>query len=70
MKQKFIVAYISFFENDLTQTLVEAESAIEAANIILVSHGYTYDTNEFNTLEKLSLEVFNSAVCINVMEIL
>jgi hypothetical protein len=67
--RKFIVAYMSFFENNLTQEVIFAHTPLEAAIKKLESQGYLYEVEQFCDVEGLSKELFNSDAVISVMEI-
>jgi len=66
--RKFIVAYLSFFENNLTQEVIWAETELEAASKKLSCAGYDYPIADYETLEDLAKELFNSDAVISVYE--
>lgn len=67
--RKFIVAYMSFFDNNLTQEVIYAHTELEAASKKLSSEGYDYHTEDYKTLDDLAKELFNSDAVISVYEV-
>ncbi len=62
---KYIVAYISFHDNVMTQELIEAPSEFEAAKVKL---GYSPWGDE-ETLEHLKVSAFDADCMISVYQI-
>lgn len=77
--KKYVVAYISFFDNDLVQIIIKAESeyeAIKKAMIELCSEEYRQDEIDFQndpeypkTVEGQKRLAFNSDSMISAIEI-
>lgn len=67
--RKFIVAYMSFFENELTQEVILANTPLEAASKKLSSQGYDYPAEDYSDVDGLARDLFNSDAVISVMEI-
>jgi hypothetical protein len=77
--KKYVVAYISFFDNDLVQLIVEAESEYEAIKkgmVELTSEEYRQDEINFQndpeypkTVEEQKQLAFNSDSMVSAIEI-
>jgi hypothetical protein len=77
--KKYVVAYISFFDNELVQLIVEAESEYEAIKkgmIELTSEEYRQDEIDFQndpeypkTVEEQKQLAFNSDSMVAAIEI-
>ena len=65
----FIVAYISYFDNILTQERIEAENAIDAMCQVLISKkGYLSDMG-FKTEEDVKFYAFDSDSMVSAFEL-
>lgn len=62
---KYIVAFISFHDNELTQELIEADSEVEAVKIKLGETLYGDET----TLEELKSLAFDCEAMISVYKL-
>lgn len=60
---------MSFFQNNLTQEVIFAHTPLEACIKKLTAEGYLFDTEEFEDVEDLAKELFNSDAVISVMEV-
>ena len=68
--KKFVIAYMTFFDNELKQEIVEAEDALQAALSYLGNVGDSDDLyTDCTTLAALQEELFNGDALINVLEI-
>lgn len=68
MLNYYVVAYMSFFDNNLKQMVVKATSDVEAALHVLMLEGWEF-VAEGATMAQLKDECFNSDAVINVLEI-
>jgi hypothetical protein len=59
---------MSFFDNNLTQEVIYAEDELQAASKKLTAEGYDYPPSDYETLDDLSKELFNSDAVISVYE--
>jgi hypothetical protein len=66
---KYIVAYISFFDNVLKQTPITADSHVEAALKYLLVHENIKDIPDVPNLESLGNWCFDCDSTIQVIEI-
>lgn len=65
---KFVVATLSFFENNIKMQVVDAESDLEAALAVMSGDAEGW-LDSCESLEELKDEAFNGDMAINVMEI-
>jgi hypothetical protein len=68
MNNKYVVAYMSFFDNNLKQIIVRANTDVDAAIHVLMLEGWEF-VNDGATMQQLQEECFNSDAVINVLEI-
>ena len=63
----FVVAYVSFHDNDLKQELVHASSSEEAMVMSSFIHGFSFPTPL--TEELIKSTIFNADALISAMEV-
>jgi hypothetical protein len=67
---KYVVAYMSFFDNNLKQHVVSADSPVEAALQVLTTSGWDCSIiPDCSTIEELKDVCIDSDAVISVMEI-
>lgn len=69
---KFVVAFVSLFDNEILMQVIEAKSGIEAALEYCKQNYFSdgsFGQEEFSTLEELKSYMFNGDCLINVIEV-
>lgn len=70
MKNKYVVAYMTFFDNDLSVEIVEADSELEAACDFIKLHGFSNKAEDYKDLAHLKDTLFDSDCVIEVKHVI
>lgn len=62
----FVVAYVSFYDNELKQEIVQADSTAEAMVMSSFIHGYSFTSLDDEVIKSA---MFNADILISAMEV-
>ena len=67
---KFVVSYISFFDNNLYSKIIAADNEMESLKFFFKEEGYGEDFLEgCNSIEEVKNECFNTDCMINTIKV-